>query len=264
MFPIDPDILRTKITTSVSTRRKSTFPVEVSQRDGSKCVWTGASAKYCEAVHLLAHSKANEYISTLTRRRGRDNEADVIEDIDSANVDDTAPPEQKRYTAHIMQNGDTVPSDCVLGSSFRIAENVHAQFPPDILFDAVYASFMVHQFGTEAMKDSARKWEDTFYSKGPMTQREAAHRAILDECASAKEKTKKQALDRDECRENRKRLKSGQARDLIDMLLAIPYILVLPDEHLEMMRQAREELEAVEQRCVQKKVEEWMRHVDAA
>lgn len=83
MFPIDPDIIRTQLTTSVSTLRRGTFRDEVAHRDGWKCVWTGASAKFCQAAHLLAHSKANEYISALTRRHGRDNEADIIEDIDS-------------------------------------------------------------------------------------------------------------------------------------------------------------------------------------
>ncbi|KAH8980749.1 hypothetical protein EDB86DRAFT_3087629 [Lactarius hatsudake] len=156
--------------------------------------------------------------------------------MDTADVDDTAPPEQKRYTAHIMQNGDTVPSDCVPGSSFRITEN--AQFPPDILFDAVYAGFVLLHFGTE----------------------EAAYGAITDERTTATERSPKQALDRIERHERRRR---GQADDLIGMVMAIPYILVSPDEHLETMRQAREEAEAAEQRRVHEKVEEWIGHVDA-
>ncbi|KAH8994546.1 hypothetical protein EDB92DRAFT_2113349 [Lactarius akahatsu] len=260
MFPIDPDIVRTQLTTRVS-------------------------AKFCHATHLLAHSKANDHISTLTHHRGRDNEADLIEDIDSvrngiflchhghvilgsdlaflvtpnfaintADVDDTAPPGQKRYTAHIIQNGETFPSDCVPGSSFRITEN--AQFPPDILFDAVYAGFVLLHFGTEAMKDFARKWKDTY-----STQREAAYGAITDERTTATGRSPKQALDRNERHERRTR---GQADDLIGTVMAIPYILVSPDEHLETMRQAREEAEAAEQRRVHEKVEEWIGHVDTA
>ncbi|KAH9174456.1 hypothetical protein EDB89DRAFT_1953198 [Lactarius sanguifluus] len=253
MFPIDPDIFRTQPTSSESTLRRGTFRDEVAQRDEWKCVWTGVSAKFCQAAHLLAHSKANDYISTLTHRRGRDNKADFIEDIDStpnfamdtADVDDTAPPGQKRYTAHIIQNGETFPSDCVPGSSFRITENT--QFPPDILFDAVYAGFVLLHFGTEAMKESARK--------------EAAYGAITDERTTAMERSPKQALDSNERHERRTR---GQVDDLIGMVMAIPYILVSPDEHLETMRQAREEAEAAEQRLVHEKVEEWIGHVNAA
>ncbi|KAH9042884.1 hypothetical protein EDB83DRAFT_2507548 [Lactarius deliciosus] len=254
MFPIDPDIFRTQFTSSESTLRRGTF------RD--------------------------EYILALTHRRGRDNEANFINDIDSvrngifyaiisknghmilgsdlaflvtpnfamdtADVDDTAPPEQKRYTAHIIQNGETFPSDCVPGSSFRITEN--AQFPPDILFDAVYAGFVLLHFGTEAMKDFARKWKGTY-----STEREA-YGAITDERTTAMKRSLKQALGRNELHERRTR---GQADDLIGMVMAIPYILVSPDEHLETMRQAREEAEAAEQRRVQEKVEEWIGHVDA-
>ncbi|KAH9067527.1 hypothetical protein EDB87DRAFT_1583680 [Lactarius vividus] len=104
--------------------------------------------------------------------------------MNTADVDDTAPPGQKKYTAHLIQNGETFPSDCVPGSSFRITEN--AQFPPDILFDAVYAGFLIFHLGTEAMKDSASKWNDT-YSKMAMTQREAAYGAITDERTTATE-----------------------------------------------------------------------------
>ncbi|KAH9178298.1 hypothetical protein EDB89DRAFT_1930467 [Lactarius sanguifluus] len=289
MFPIDPDILRTQVTTSVSTNRRGPFHDDVVRRDEQTCVWTEMEATFCDAVHLLAHSKTNDYISTFTHRRGRDNEDNFIEDIDSVrngiflirnahlilgtqlaflvtpnfamNTDDVGgPPEEKRYTAHIIRTGTgRFPPDCVPGTSFQIADS--PQSPPDILFDAIYAGFVVLHFGTETMKDSTGKWKDTFYPKGAKTQREADHRTIIDERAATTAKSQEQALDRNERHEPRTR---RQAHDLIDTLMAVPYILVSPDEHQEMMRQARKEAESAEQRRVQGKVEEWLKHVDTA
>ncbi|KAH9039889.1 hypothetical protein EDB85DRAFT_1887295 [Lactarius pseudohatsudake] len=183
--------------------------------------------------------------------------------MNTANIDNTAPPGKKRYTAHIIQNGEMFPSDCVLGSSFQITEN--AQFPPDILVNTVYAGFVLLHFGTESMKDSIRTWKDTYSSNS--THREVAYGAITDECTTTTEScfpsvaSTLQGTEGDYIPQLPLLYK---ADDLIGMVMAILYILVLPDEHLEMMRHAREGAEAAEQRHVQEKVEEWIGHVDAA
>ncbi|SRR6266702_771176 len=57
VFPVDPHILRTQITSSVPTTRREAFRDEVAERDGGRCVLTEADAVDCDAVHLLAHSK---------------------------------------------------------------------------------------------------------------------------------------------------------------------------------------------------------------
>ncbi|KAH9058349.1 hypothetical protein EDB87DRAFT_1578073 [Lactarius vividus] len=229
MFPIDPEIIRPQVTTSVSTYRRDPFRDDVAQRDGQMCVWTGMEATFCDAVHLLAHSKTND--------------PDACEETPNfaMNTDDVGgPPEEKRYTAHIIRTGTgRFPPDCVPGSSFQIAES--PQSPLDIIFDAIYAGFVVLHFGTETMKDSTGKWKDTFYPKGATTQREATYRAIIDERAATTETSQEQALDRNEHSDRRIR---RQAHDLVDMLM------VSPDEHQEMMRQTREEAEAAEQRRV--------------
>ena len=59
MFPADPNIGRTKITSSVTSTRKDQFHDEVAERDGKMCVWTRWEEEVCEAVHLLAHSKGD-------------------------------------------------------------------------------------------------------------------------------------------------------------------------------------------------------------
>lgn len=57
MFPADPRIGHTRITSDVSTSRRTGFRREVVRRDGDHCILTGYET--CEAVHLLPHSKGD-------------------------------------------------------------------------------------------------------------------------------------------------------------------------------------------------------------
>lgn len=66
MFPADPNIARTMITSSVATTRRSQFRSEVAERDGHECVLTGLNEVLCHAVHLLAHSKGDTVLLLLS------------------------------------------------------------------------------------------------------------------------------------------------------------------------------------------------------
>jgi hypothetical protein len=59
MFTVDPNIGRTRITSSVPTSRMGRFREVVAQRDGNACVLSNVAHEYCDAVHLLAHSKGD-------------------------------------------------------------------------------------------------------------------------------------------------------------------------------------------------------------
>jgi len=67
MFPVDPSIGHTRITSSVSMSRVDDFRSVIVERDGNMCVLTRIRGRLCDAVHLLAHSKGDEvsYSSTL-------------------------------------------------------------------------------------------------------------------------------------------------------------------------------------------------------
>lgn len=55
MFPIDPNIGRTNITSSVATARRTNFRNDVADRDGWEDILTsGMDEGYCDAVHLLS------------------------------------------------------------------------------------------------------------------------------------------------------------------------------------------------------------------
>jgi hypothetical protein len=99
MFPVDPNIGRTNVTSSCATTQRAEFNEEVANRDGRTCALTGIEAMYCDAVHLLAHSKGDtvcysysqsvlthhlQYITTYTQRRSRDRTGgDIVQDIDN-------------------------------------------------------------------------------------------------------------------------------------------------------------------------------------
>ena len=64
MFPVDPNIQRTSITSSAASTGKDHFRQEVAIRDGNQCLLTGVAPAYCQAVHLLAHSKGDSVCSS--------------------------------------------------------------------------------------------------------------------------------------------------------------------------------------------------------
>ncbi|KAH9003326.1 hypothetical protein EDB86DRAFT_2798832, partial [Lactarius hatsudake] len=237
MFPIDPRICDAHTTTSVSSSRKGSFREDVAARDGQRCIWTGWDVEDCDAVHLIPHSKSDEYIMNFTRHRGRD-EGDIITNIDSirnrillnmiahvklcknlaflmtpnfamgtSDIDHHAPPDLKRCTAHLIEvaaNRGPNPLEFVSAPPVRIAAS--HRFPPDILFDAVYASSILRHFGTKIMTDWInRGWSDTFYPDGVTTAAQASYKAITDAKAATEQQEQEQALARDARAEHRSR-----------------------------------------------------------
>src|SRR5258707_3580135 len=82
-------------------------------------------------------------------------------------IEPAAQPEDQRYTTHLFSDmrgylGDPQPP---LGSPLQISDTV--QWPPAILFDAVYADAVIRNFGTQTLKDEVTKtWKNIFYPGG--------------------------------------------------------------------------------------------------
>jgi len=103
MFPADPYIGRTDVTSSVSTSRRDQFSDDLLRRDERRCVLSNLSEEFSDAVHLVAHSKGDavcyhslphtrshipsqwrQYILNYTQHRSREpNGNDILSDIDS-------------------------------------------------------------------------------------------------------------------------------------------------------------------------------------
>jgi len=119
--------------------------------------------------------------------------------MQSDDVDENTEPNKTMYTAHIIKSDETErpPSDLVPNSQLKIVEPVSPQFPPDILFDAVYASMVLYHFGTQRIKDSiSTTWRHIFYSNGPTTRANADHMTILGERAATEARKEHQAQER--------------------------------------------------------------------
>ena len=162
----------------------------------------------------------------------------------TADINPTAPPAEKACTAHLFQPDDrlslgdrTLP----LGSLLRISNT--PEWPPTILFDAVYAGAVLHHFGTQTLKDEVTvTWKDIY-------------RVIVDEKSAAAKKVQKQ--------EREARYQARASPDAFDMLMVLPYIKVPQDDLEAAFREAEEKAEATEQRRVREKVDAWMKQSSA-
>jgi hypothetical protein len=72
------------------------------------------------------------------------------------------------------------------------------EWPPVILFDAVYAAAVRYHFGTQALQDEATvPWKDSFYPDCIMNVAQADYKALSDKRAAAAEKSDKHNRERD-------------------------------------------------------------------
>ncbi|KAI0293851.1 hypothetical protein B0F90DRAFT_1760624 [Multifurca ochricompacta] len=82
-------------------------------------------------------------------------------------VDPDESPETLQCTTHLFcpEYRGLLKNDRLnTGLALHIADS--ADWPPAIIFDAVYASVVLHHFGTDDFKDALSKFtKDTFYPK---------------------------------------------------------------------------------------------------
>jgi len=174
--------------------------------------------------------------------------------MDTTDIDPTASPAEERCTAQTFQ---LPPDRCALGdlelqsgSPVRLS-HTH-DWPPSILFDGVYACAVLHNFGTQELKDAVTKnWRDTFYPGGIETAADAAHEVITGEQAAAT----KGALDQAQERQEHDDAHDGP--DVFNMLLTLPYVLVPPAT----LRAAKEKADDAERRRLRDEVDAWTSQV---
>ena len=176
--------------------------------------------------------------------------------MDTSDIDPTAPPAEKRYTAHLFEPDERSylgDGSLPLGSPLRISDDPML-WPPAILFDAVYAGAVLHHFGTQTLKDEVTGTWKNIYPGGVMTAAHADYEAITDERATFAERTQK-------AQDLKPRHEARSGPDTFDMLMTLPYIMVPRNELQGMLREAEEKAEAMEQRRVHEKVDTWMKQI---
>ncbi|KZP11462.1 hypothetical protein FIBSPDRAFT_871378, partial [Athelia psychrophila] len=271
IFLVDTHARHTNVTSSVQTNLRIDFREDVARRDGGRCILIGYPGYVCDAVHLLPHSKGDEYIETYTKRRSRDpDEEDIIREIDNTrnglflnksahpalgrdlaflvtpnfamnttDIDPTASPTAKRFTSHVFDSN--IPPAFFKGS-FQISDT--SESPPAILFDAVYASAVLHHFGAPTLEnDISAAWKDAL-------------------CPTMNVKTK-QDQDQERDKRHEVRREARQRFDAFDVILALPYILTSREEVQAVLTEAKDNAEAAEQSCGREKVDAWMKQIPA-
>lgn len=91
--------------------------------------------------------------------------------MDTTDVDPDADSTQVRFTSHQFQSLELVAAPS--GSALRIPSDL-SYWPPTALFEAVYASAVVHHFG---VTDNPEKWVDVFYPGGLIQAAHADHKS---------------------------------------------------------------------------------------
>ena len=177
----------------------------------------------------------------------------------TSDIDSAAQSEERRYTAHLFSPGKQYLLGDVTqtrpGSQLRVP-NTTDKWPPDILFDIVYAGAVLAHFSTPTLKDVVSKsWKDSFYPQGVMTAAQADYKEITDERAAAKERKEKQAQER------RARHEAHRGPDVFDMLMIMPYVMVPRDQLEAVYSEARKKAEATEHKRVEEKVNTWAKQV---
>ncbi|KAH9971019.1 hypothetical protein BGW80DRAFT_1325168 [Lactifluus volemus] len=270
IFVVNRQTTHTSTSTSASTPQ-TTFWDNIMSRD-TCCVLTGCEAEGCDAAYLLPQSKGDEYIQTYTERRSRDPGGnDIIRYIDSSrnglllncvahrtlgkdlgflmtpnfalntdDIDPSAPPNERRCTSHVFKRFGATMSDALRpGSQLRVLNT--PDFPPAIVFDAVYAGAVVTHFATKSFKDTITSSLDKLYYC--VEGKAASPVGPLDGYAAAVEKF------------------DAPKPDYFDALLIIPYCMASPDEVQNMMRKAQEKAEEEEHRRAREKVGAWLDQV---
>ncbi|KAF8557119.1 hypothetical protein OG21DRAFT_1407751, partial [Imleria badia] len=245
----------------------------------------------CDAAHLVPHSKGDRYIETYTQRRSRDPAGnDIVHRIDdvrngillnsithssigkdvaflvtpnfamtTADVNPTTPPTEKRCITHLFVPDDPEAlGDRTLrsGHLFRTPDTAD-EWPPNILFDAVYASAVLHHFAPRTMRDTLKQWRSNYYLRGITSAAQASYQAIIDERGTKAERKNEQ----NQVRANKASHADDDCLDYFDCLMILPYINVPPDEQEAIWRKAEAKRAERERSGLEDKVVGWAKKV---
>lgn len=176
----------------------------------------------------------------------------------TADVNCTAPPTEKRCTAHLFVPEEPEAfGDRTLRSGYSVqTPDAADEWPPNILFDAVYANAVLHHFSPQTMQNTLKRWRSTFYPRGITGAVGASYQAIIDENPTKTERRNEQNQVREQHAANR-----ASDVDYSDCLMILPYIMVPPDKQEAVWRKAAEKRAERERSCLEDKVVDWAKEV---
>ena len=164
-----------------------------------------------------------------------------------------------RYTAHIFdldsQSGSMGFSS---GAPVR-APTEQDSWPPDILFDVVYASAIVSTFGV-VKKEGLARWRAIYYPPDIIEKNKQREMQIRQEGKAEGSKSK----TRSKGRTNQASASTGQAAkvtgdglDGFDVIRFLPYMYIQPEAKLEYDRRCQEDASARQHQKLIETVNSW-------
>ncbi|OBZ79022.1 hypothetical protein A0H81_00089 [Grifola frondosa] len=296
ILPLDPSLAcSSTITGSSTSLHFQRFMGDIVTRD-VRCVASNLVADECEVVHLIGHSKGHDYIRALTATRSGGSE--TIDDINdtrnkilvnhslhtclaqrqaaflltpnfamsTSDVGTVLPPDVNRWTVHDFKRAfhpqevveDRIHSLCVPHKQPLRVPADESQWPPRVIFDAVYASTVARHFGHEDFAAFVRNhWQCRYYSGG----RANAHgggKAELYCQRTQKDKTMTEHKEQREGRSNERH--DREEMDPLDMIFSISQFARAPPKAERHERQVTEQMtvEAAKHAELDQKVNSWL------
>ena len=188
--------------------------------------------------------------------------------MDTSDVASNAPAGATRYSAHVFDIdtrtlGVNHSDDALLysGAPLRASE---ANWPPDILFDAIYASAVVCHFVTEELREALRLWSPAFYPGGQKTSAQLDLDAIHAQRDTSIKRAREQASERNVRYEDRNARYGDRVIANIDALMIMPYLMFPPEQALAMLKKSKEKAEAAERQQLNKNINSWLKGIPSA
>lgn len=145
-----------------------------------------------------------------------------------------------RYSAHYFRLSSSTQRSFPTGSQVRVPSNM-ADWPPDILFDYVYASAVIKHFGI-IEEGRLLKWRDTYYPEGALTSQGVSERVRKENITQGERDRQRQIRERQE----RGKTRSDKNLPRVDLLELFWEASYGPKANFEFCLQQAEERERAE------------------
>ena len=130
----------------------------------------------------------------------------------------------------------------------------YSDWPPDILFDIVYGSAILHNFGTQTLQDGSAGWRSRFYPE------EETYEASQQGQAGKRKRKHEQDCERADRAPKRLARRADSADDRFDNLMFLPHISMQPERVKAFWKEAEEKRQEKE-RSQLEKVLNWAKGV---
>jgi hypothetical protein len=171
--------------------------------------------------------------------------------MDMTDVDSNADRAKERFTSHLLDR--SLERGLPPLSAVRVPSDMSI-WPPAALFDAVYASAVLHHFGF-AVTDISEKWGDVFYPGGPTKVYDRRRR---DQADADKENSSRQIAARQQRYERRDgRRGNRDAIDPCDLVMMYRCQAMEPEKVRAYLKGSEEIVAARERKGLEEKVNSW-------